>query len=481
MSIAASELDKLLDVIATLPRRRILPSTQVRPTRRVLDRVLNALDIVPAQLPEARLQQVRRDIITAQQAGDDLSKLPRRLLRDAIWLIWPIESDGLNRAQLWPAIESLLGISSSILRRLIDVWLLQFSCDDESFRDAGRLIGRYLATPQNDILEDWKEIHKAYNLFDAKRGPKGVALRILEEANADSLASCRLDSPWRATSGYRRAVHSALCELLPTSLSSDHGLDVLERALKFYAPAGLRFDEKGPTGAMADALVAPWIGRSRQPSDRLRTEVLTSLLRHLGDPRVNAKHRWTGASDESRQTVRSWLSKLSLDAFFDVVGKFAGTAGMGHQWNARKAFWSVCLRHNHILDSWLVLGENVVRAVADNRELQSSYGRLADGDANHAVLLMRVGNLIFAEWTYNGKLRAWPLDWKNAPKLFDRRYYRSALTAACIQFPPPLDRPDLVVSGSDGLTHYRGIWQGRVAALLQRKEGIKLRPQEWGN
>ena len=75
MGTLAAELENLRDILAALPKRRILPANQMRPTRRVLERVLKALDIVP-DLPEARLERVRREIIAAQRAGSDLSNLP---------------------------------------------------------------------------------------------------------------------------------------------------------------------------------------------------------------------------------------------------------------------------------------------------------------------------------------------------------------------------------------------------------------------
>jgi hypothetical protein len=178
--------------------------------------------------------------------------------------------------------------------------------------------------------------------------------------------------------------------------------------------------------------------------------------------------------------VRAWLSKLSLDAFFNVVGQFAESAGMNHQWRAREAFWGACLRNNHIEDSWLVLGENVARAIRGNRELQGSHGRLIDGNANHSVLLMRIGDTVFAEWSHNGKLRGWATDWKNAPKLFRTTYSRSELTAAGIQFPAPRFRPDLGTTDNNGLTHHAGVWQGRVAELLRTREGFVLHPREGG-
>ena len=50
---------------------------------------------------------------------------------------------------------------------------------------------------------------------------------------------------------------------------------------------------------------------------------------------------------------------------------------------------------------------------------------------------------------------------------------------AGVQFPAPVDRPELKLTSSDGVSHVAGVWQGRVAALLQKKEGLQILQREW--
>lgn len=474
-----AELATLSDIAEALKTRRVLPSDRMRPTRRVLDRVLKTLDTQPA-LSEVRLDAVRREILAAQKAGRDLATLDHRLLKDSISLLWPRAADKIDRRNLAAAIFANLGKRSSLLRRLIDAWLRHFEEGDETFFAVARLIDRHLAVDHRGILAAWKEVQRTYELFDATSGPGQLAGRILGDAGSDMLKAYRLDTPARSASGYLRATHLALCLRLPKELVSAGAEEKLERAMRFFAPDNkLRFDssERRVHGAMADAMVAPWTA-PRPPSETMKMEVLAQLRLHLGDPRINEEHRWDGTSERTRQVVRSWLSKLSLDAFFDVVGRFAGNAGMGHQWQDRREFWATCLRDGHIRDSWLVLGTNVARSIADNRELRGSYGHLIDGDPNHSVLLMQIGDVIFSEWTHNGTLRAWPTDWQNVPRLFQPRYARSNIRVECLQFPPPRDRPQLGLSRTQGIAH-NAAWRGRVAALLLRKQGIALPNRLW--
>jgi len=478
MSNLFAELEKLQDLLGTLPKRRILPPNQARPTRRILEKVLTTLDVEPT-LPEARLQQVKREILKAQKAGGGFNELPARTLRDACALLWPKANDGIDRASLVIAIFDQAKRSSSTLRRLIDNWIMQFDASDTEMAALGKALGDALKDKKGGILAQWGAAHAEFAIFDADRGPIRLA-QALQENRIRALEACRFDNPIRAAAGYIRAVHKEFSRNLPKSLATSD-MNLFACAIEFYAPSGvLRFKEEIPNGQMADALVAPWIGKQRVPSDAMRAEVLAFLRDHLGDPRLDIRRGWAGASDDTRQTVRAWLSQLSLDAFFNIIGQFAESAGMNHQWKRRQAFWGSCLRKGYIVDSWLILGDNVARAISTNRDLQGSYGRLFEGHANHSVLLMKIGSLIFAEWSHNGKLRAWPLGWKQTPPLFRASYSRSELTASCLQFPYPIGRADLGATGSDGLVHIDGTWQGRVAALLQKREGIALSPRDWG-
>ena len=480
MSTLLAELEKFKALVGALPRRRIVPREQDRPTFKALANVLKTWDVT-ARPTEDRLVRTRREVLVAQRSGRPLKNLPPAVLRDGVWLLWPAAKDGIDRDALRIAILDRIGSNKSMLRRLIDAWLIAFDPDDETFGAVGRQIDRHLAAPQAGLLALWKEAHKSYDIFDAVAGPARIADRLLKDSSGRLLAACRLDAPARASSGYLRTVHYHLSAALPQAIRGEQTVDHFERATRFYVLDGrLRFDEPGPNGAMADGLVGAWLGGHRQPSDRMRDMVLTFLRQHLGDPRVDHQHRWARASAETRQRVRTWLSALSLDAFFNVVGRFAGNAGMGRQWAARQAFWSACLKGGHITDSWLVLGENATRAVYDREEFRGSYGRLNDTDANRSVLLVQIGDLVFSEWTYNGKLRAWRSSSKTAPKLFRSRYDRSEVVGDGLQFPVPQGRSDLRASDPDGISHaHAEVWQGRTAALLLRDEGIILRPSEW--
>ncbi len=71
---------------------------------------------------------------------------------------------------------------------------------------------------------------------------------------------------------------------------------------------------------MADAMVSPWVRNQRQPSDQMRSEVLSFLRQHLGDPRVDTRQRWGSASDVTRRTVRGCYQSSRLMPFLTSSG-----------------------------------------------------------------------------------------------------------------------------------------------------------------
>jgi hypothetical protein len=479
MIASAAELDKLRALTEFLRTRSVLPSSQARPTRLAMERVLRTLD-ASTRPPRDRLEEARRAILDVQRRGGGLFDLPQRITRDSVWLVWPEAGDGINRRALREYILNRIGTDNALLRRTIDAWITAFDKDDESFVSAGKMIDRALAAGHAGLLAHWAEAHGIYNIFDAVRGPERLASRILDDSSGGMVAAYRLDASTRAVSGYLRATHFALSAKLPKLLAGDGALETFQRAASFYAPGGaLRFkDDRATHGAMADGMVGPWIGASRSPSDRLKKEVLAFLRLHLGDPRVERQSNWEKASEETRQTVRGWLSALSLDAFFDIIGRFAGKTGMGHHWPARRAFWQACLKAGRIRDSWLILGDNVARAIGDSPELRDSYGRFRDSVPNQSVLLIQIGDLVFSEWTFNGRLRTWKCDSQDAPKMFRSRYDRSTVMRDGLRFPPPRDNQGLGYSSPKGIVH-NSAWQGRTAALLREREGINLNPNDW--
>ena len=325
-------------------------------------------------------------------------------------------------------------------------------------------------------FEIWRRAQARFQYFQVQIGPERVTSAILKgsEPVAQILKAAGLNEPARATTGYARLVNARLLQELPTPLASAHGLTVFERAQAFVViDRALRFEEPEARGSLANSLLTPWATGNRvSASDSVKSQVQGFLLARLGDPRTKQAN-WRHVDKNKTDIMRKWLSCAGLKAFFDVIANHAEDSFI-----YRRAFWNAYLEAEKIDDSWLALGANVHAEAQGIRELGGYFARLRGATSNQSVLLIKIGPIIFAEWSHSGSLRAWPEEWKNAPNIGLPEYQKDDLTDKCLAFP---DGPDGAKQGK-GLWHTgseSGRWQTIAAELIARRCGIRLGPRDW--
>jgi hypothetical protein len=111
-----------------------------------------------------------------------------------------------------------------------------------------------------------------------------------------------------------------------------------------------------------------------------------------------------------------------------------------------------------------------------------AYGKLKDGDRGQSALLLRIGPLVISEFTHNGKLRAWPAEWRNAPRLGQDTYRCKDLRRKCLLFPTDPWTGQGGSSDGSGLRHdsaNTGKWQRSAAALIERQAKIRVTGADW--
>jgi hypothetical protein len=182
--------------------------------------------------------------------------------------------------------------------------------------------------------------------------------------------------------------------------------------------------------------------------------------------------------DAETKLMRRWLTRASLKLFFELIKQHALDA----QWRYRQAFWLAYLEKGAIADAWLALGSQTFDQAGAIRDLGRAYGELKDGDGGQSALLLRIGPLVISEFTHNGKLRVWPAEWRNAPRLGQNTYWRKDLRRKCLPFPTdPWTGQGGSADGS-GLRHdgaITGKWQRSAAALIERQARIKITQDDW--
>jgi hypothetical protein len=364
--------------------------------------------------------------------------------------------------------------SSRTARNLIEAWLRDFAPDAPMIAAAGQAIRQLLAAHPDYRLDTWRSAQRRLDLFDAQRGPAKLARALIDGAEpVDAiLASCGLDDPIRAAGGYLRTVISLLLQEIPATLRGPGAGRGLQRALRVLAPGGsLRFGTalRAPVGR---ALLGAWLDGGQRPAPAERDTVRTFLLAQLGDPRLRPSN-WAGVGDAAIALMHGWVARAAVKSFFRLVAD----SGRDENWRYREAFWSACLAKDAIDDAWVVLGRDAGRIP----DLGDAYAAL-EGGGDQAALLLRVGPLVFCDWSHGGKLRAWLASSKNAPKLQRRSYSRDALGGKGLPFPPNAKYGTHGASDGLGLSLIhpdRNYWQGSAAALLAARAGIALEEADW--
>lgn len=344
-------------------------------------------------------------------------------------------------------------------KHLIFHYLLQF----EPGAGDSEVIGSHLANAVQHWEWDWKRRHDRYGLFDANRGPRNVAQRALDAAQPRTvLNDAGLSGPL-AASGYALACFREAASQVQERLPRRPDRDLVRRLAELIGedPNG-KFGMPQAGRYFADAVLIPW--QSSDPPEELRNYIRATLLRFLSDPRVQPAE-WNGVNSHARAVMFRWLARASLDQFLAVVDQTAP----GHQWEHRRAFWSAYIDRDFVSDSWVAFAPNgAARARRLARERDDagmlSFGALRGASADQAVLLLRIGDLIIADWSHNGSMRIWNNSDPLAPKVHEHehRYQATELRTKCAY----------------SKRHVPG-WQQSAEAFIRDRTGIRLTTAEY--
>jgi hypothetical protein len=444
---------------------------EARHTRAALEKLAGLEDLPPRPPPENLLELLRRDLAQLFGAGRG-HEATRRQLRLAPWILWNGEPRGETITGLLEAVLAQAREHRGTLRTLLTSWLLHFDPESPNHARVGRFLAERIAASDEPRF-GWARIAQAdVSLFDAKSGPNRLGHALVTGAPPidELLARYGFTDPIRATSAYLcQASLAALREWPSVSMRKD-AAELLDRLLALWTREGrIRFESE--RASFARGLLRPWID-GPAPSEEIRMWVQRALLDRLGDPRVpGGAGRWAQVDPQIVALFKSWLARASLEAFFAIIRQFA----LDHQWRYRERFWKACLARGAIADVWLALALEVADAARVVRDLRGAYGGLSGGvQAKHAVILMRIGPLVLCEWSHNGKLRAWPVDWRHAPRLGLSDYTGYQLKTESLVFPGGSREDGLRHAGSES-----GRWQERAAALLRERAGVALEPRDY--
>jgi len=310
---------------------------------------------------------------------------------------------------------------------------------------------------ESSRLREWKRRCEEYLLLE-KNGPSWVAEHFLQPGKLvnDVLSDAGFDGEL-SRAGFIEEIHTSCLKLVSKSLAAGNlNQETLLQIFDFIAPKNrdLRYPETA--GKVGDAFLQPF--RSKDPAQEILDIIKKFFLEHFGHPELD-QGTWNSVSKTARDVMIRWVVQATFEAFFRLLDS---TAQDDH-WRYRRAFWGEYLKRGYISRVWLVLGD---AARYRARRFISNYDRYGvfwgpGFSSDHSVLLFEIDNLIFSEWSHNGKCRVWESNDPDAPKRLCERYSREQLTQA------PFD--EFIHHHSES-----GSWQRKISETIRIYTGIHI-------
>lgn len=360
------------------------------------------------------------------------------------------------------------------LTPLLLVYVERFTLAPGEFADFAKSLRLAVvgADPAEDLLGMIQDAHKDYRFLQPAITAEDTAARV-----ARNLAQTA--APFPPLLLKLNVVDTAFGEAVMRAFLSNAKNDLKSRELMhgLLHWAGQQSTSIGKTSnraLFAERVLSAWLKAT--PPDDVRRTLTDFLIAHYTDPRFGGHRQvnWQGVSDEAIGVLMRWLAGDTLRAFIKILERTADEI-----WEYRRKFWMAYFDAGYVDEVWLALGKNArieARHIDSLRDTKS-YGDLSGlGVAReHSVLLIKIGGIVFSEWSHSGSLRAHKEEDPAAPKLYRDKYDGEDLRPVnSMDFHRgQRDRPQLRHDGSD-----YGRWQRIARDFIKRHTGINLRDSD---
>ncbi|WP_316229209.1 EH signature domain-containing protein [Bradyrhizobium sp. SZCCHNR1070] len=434
-------------------------------TAREADKIGPAESGSESPMPSKNYNLVAKGILEKVGASGELT---RREARDAAWCLWEtVPALASNRL----AVTSLIKATETSGRRqpfraLASSYMASYAPDQSRIVEISAVLMRLA----RGMGRPWAPLQSDLNLFHVVEGPQNLARVAVERSISPTevLSGYGLGAV-NAQSGFAKFCIARALEQMRDGKEPRH--EVRLQWVRTFALRDVRellFQEHGPL--VANALLLPF--GDTTPQEATADKFLAILLRLFGDPRSQPA-KWTGMR-EAAAIVRRWLTKQSLRQFLEVVDRTA----VAKMWKHRRAFWSAVYDRGLISDAWVVfspLGEDEARRTF-GKEISFATFNGGSVENGQAVLLLRIGRGVVAEWSHSGKCIIWSdAEARGAPSLHSRTYQPSTLRAPVDAY-SDLAGPVFAISHSRP-EHY--FWQPKVAEKIHQMTGVRISQREY--
>lgn len=353
-----------------------------------------------------------------------------------------------------------------ILTPLLHKYISCFNPDLPAFiRLANNLKLIAKAFEANDVpLLHLAELHELLGFFD----PKTVGIKTATEYLTGDHNKENIDQWFNSFGLWPEFVYTSLgLHIYKSALQLNSEIYRNIRSIKLIINWTGTFRHQLPTEHkvyLANALLTPWI--SEDPAEETKLLITNACISTLSDPRLDSFY-WQAVKPQAKSVLLRWLTGRTLNVFFDVLRNTADNI-----WKYRQEFWTRYYRQGYITEAWAVLGPQAHQyLVRNNTQTTLSYGRLiGQNDDGQSVLLMRIGDFVFCEWSHNGKLRVTTIDAETCPKLYGNAYQANNL-----RFPSMHFISNTGHIHDDGLPHLSSDsnwWQNTAQRFIRNKVGI---------
>ncbi len=407
--------------------------------------------------------------------SSDLNNIKPRDWRNVPYAIWLKDSGGLfNRPDV---IERYLneelpkGLDEGRRpikwgRPLIFIYIADFNPQDKLFVTIAKHTKNFYESTKINKSSKVVELAVSLNLFDVNEGPIKTAESIALSQTTFSEWINKHDL-WLSfgTSPFAEAAFKAFLETNTELRRSNNFIrTVFEWGL--LENGNLRYSKL--RSKLADSLLLPW--QSQKPTDDVQSKLMAFFIKTYGNPSDPNTNLWHGVNSEAIGVIKGWITGRTLEAFFRILQETADTI-----WQYREKFWMAYFKGGYIDDVCVALGSDgtsVLRRVDGSKQLRSS--NLIGANSSQSVLLIRIGQLVFCEWSHNGKLRAQRIDAPSSPLMHKSYYDAEDLRFMSLDFNNGLNQ-------DGGLVHFSaesGGWQERARLFIQKQTGVRLTQAE---
>ena len=396
---------------------------------------------------------------TARSSG--IAGLNMRELRFLAWALWQKVEEiciAEDSALLSEYLRTIVKLKRrSHFRSLAGSYLWNFRLDGPGFPDVASALQDLLSI----ATSKWKERDRLWGIFSGPSAVGRISQQFMsvennEQGFVEVAQKVGLERQLAYGGMASEAFRSALRKYVNQPTEED-----LHRLIAWH-----RFAAQ-VTGFCnsdyAEALLLPWI--DRDPSDAIRLDTRQALQFAMGDPRIH-KENWLSVSVEARNVLFRWLIEVSLEQFFSVI-TYAAQHGAGeHMWERRKNFWYAFCKRKAVQEAWIAFGRAGAAYLHSSGD-DVNYAEIDGAQPNHAVLLMRIGTLVIADWNLNGKCHIWHRGNESVPNFYDNHYSAYRLGKGNFQ------------SDKQFVHHANGYWRHEIADYIRRWTDVDVSSEEY--